>query len=157
MNSIKKMTAKRKTLLAVITITALFILKYSFYDGVITCKPVKYRGTIIGKLLGYEGPGLKADLIPKGMSDQELLILLSKQGIKYIIGHIYHDYPEGPSDPLAASRAEYYKIHVPYPDYVIGFGAKFSCILGEYYPTGAVWIKDGKVHKTVFVVDRTFI
>ena len=155
MNSFKKMTTKRKILLTIATITALVVLKYSFYDGVITCKPVKYRGTILGKLLGYEGPGLKADLIPKGMSDQELLALLSKQGIKYKIGHRFNDYPEGPYDSVAAFRAGYYKIHVLYPDYVIGFGAKFSCILGEYQPGAAVWIKDGKVHKTQFWVDRT--
>ena len=148
---------KRKARLVLAIIMAIFFLKCSFYDGVITCRPVKYRGTIIGKMLGYEGRVLKADLIPKGMPDQELLALLDKQGIKYNILHRFNDYPEGPYDPVAASRANFYLTYVPAPDYVIGFGVKFFCILGEYLPGAAVWIKDGKVYKTRFVLDRTFL
>lgn len=137
--------------------------KIMFYDGVLTCKPMKYRGTIIGVLLGYNNveklsPAERFDrVIPIGMPAQELLDLLKEQGFEPHIGHFYYDIPYPRPDAVTVSRNNYYRTEVLEPDYVIAFSVKFTCIYGDYLPSFAVWIKDDKVYKTKFKVDRSFI
>lgn len=159
----KKITGKRKIIRVIVVLTVVVILKFLFYDGIATCKPMKYRGTILGAILGYdksEGLSRKDQfnrMVPRGMPVQDLMAQLKRQGIQIRITNFYYDYPDVPVDSVTVSHSGYFKIDVPPPDYVVGVGRRFVCIFGEYWPAIAIWIKDDKVYKTTYRVDRTFI